>query len=100
MVACFLRNRGGAAHVLIRRVCARANETDLEFLWPSVCLDGLGELRHWGSEIGSERAIDMRLEFREVLLGAYAKNEENDVSIEKGRKENSTSMCRKYAQFR
>ena len=67
MIAGFLCDRRSAGHVLVRRVCARSDEADLELLWPSVLLGFLGKLRYWRSKIGSERTVDVRLEFRKVL---------------------------------
>lgn len=59
---------GATGHVLVRRVGARANETDLQVLGPVVVLDGLGELRDGSSQIGGEGTVDVRLEFGQVDL--------------------------------
>jgi len=63
-------NSSGASHVFVGRVGARADECNLEFLWPVVLLDFLSELGDGGSKIGSERAVDVGLEFRQVLFGS------------------------------
>jgi hypothetical protein len=61
-------DRGSARHVLVRRVGARADQTDRELLGPVVLLDGLGKLGERGGQVGSVRAVDVRLELREVDL--------------------------------
>lgn len=63
-----VRNRRGAAHVLVRRVGARSDQRDLELRRPVVLLHSRGELRDRGSKIGGERTVDVRLEFGEVDL--------------------------------
>ena len=61
-------NRRGTRHVLIRGVCARTDQTDLQLLGPVVGLDSLGELGDRCSKIRGERTVDMWLEFRKVEL--------------------------------
>lgn len=59
---------GGAGHILVRGVGARADKTDLDLIGPVVGLGSLGELGDGGSKIGSEGTVDMGLELREVDL--------------------------------
>ena len=61
-------NRRSTGHVLIRGVCARADQTDLELLRPVVGLDSLGEFGDGCSKIRGEGTIDVWLEFRKVQL--------------------------------
>lgn len=61
-----LEETGGARHVLVRRVGARTDESDLDLIRPSVLLADLGKLGDGGSEIGSEGTVDVGFEFREV----------------------------------
>lgn len=61
-------DRGGARHVLVRRVGARTDETNLEVLGPVVVLDGLAELGDGGGQIGGEGTVDVRLELGQVDL--------------------------------
>lgn len=68
VVESVLGNRGGAAHVLVRGVGARADKTDLEVLGPAVGLDGILELADGGGKIGSEGTVDVGLELGEVDL--------------------------------
>lgn len=56
-----------AGHVLVRRVGARTDESDLELSWPVVLDYLILELGERGGEIGSEGTVDVRLEFRKVL---------------------------------
>lgn len=71
------RDGGATGHVLVRRVGARANQTDLQVLGPVVVLNGLGELGDGGSQIGGEGTVDVRLELGQVdldqlvVLGAF-----------------------------
>jgi hypothetical protein len=67
MIRCLLRDGRAAGHVFVRRVGARADQSDLEFLWPIVLLDLLGELGDGGGKVGSEGTIDVWLKLREVL---------------------------------
>lgn len=60
-------DRSGAGHVLVRRVSARTDEGDLEFLGPVVLDDLVLELRDRSSQVGSEGTVDVGLELREVL---------------------------------
>jgi hypothetical protein len=62
-----LGNGSRSRHVLVGRVGARSDKTDLELLGPVVVLDGLGELGNGGREIGSEGTVDVGLELRQVL---------------------------------
>ena len=62
-----LGNGGRSGHVLVGRVGARSDQTDLELLGPVVVLDGLGELGDGGGEIGGEGTVDVGLELRQVL---------------------------------
>jgi len=59
---------GTARHVLVRRVGARADQTDLELLGPVVGLDSRRKLGDGGGKIGSEGSVDMGLECVEVDL--------------------------------
>lgn len=61
-------NRGCARHILVRRVCARADEAHLELLGPLVVLDCLLELADGRGEVGSEGTVDVRLELGQVDL--------------------------------
>lgn len=63
-----MRDRCRTAHVLVRGVGAGADQTDLKLLRPAVGLNCILELADGGGEIGSERAVDVRLELREVDL--------------------------------
>jgi hypothetical protein len=56
----------GAGHVLVGRVGAGTDEGDLDLIWPVVLLGFGGELGDGGGEIGSERTVDMGLEFGKV----------------------------------
>ena len=58
-----------SGHVLVRRVGARSDQSDLELLGPSVGSNSLGELGDGGGEIGSVGSVDVRLELGEVLEG-------------------------------
>jgi len=62
-----LGDGGRSGHVLVRRVGARSNKTDLELLGPVVVLDGLGELGDGGGEIRGEGTVDVGLELGQVL---------------------------------
>ena len=62
-----LGNVRRTGHVLVRRISARADESNLEFRRPAVFLDLLLELRDRSSQVGSEGTVDMGLEFREIL---------------------------------
>jgi hypothetical protein len=57
-----------SGHVLVRRVGAGSDKTDLELGGPVVVLDGLGELGDGGGEIRGEGTVDVGLELGEVLL--------------------------------
>jgi len=63
-----LSDGSGARHVLVRGVCARTNQTDLEVRRPVVVGDGLLELADRGGKIWGEGTVDVRLELREVDL--------------------------------
>ena len=63
-----LDDGSGAGHILIRRVGARTDERNLEFLGPVVLLDGCGKLGKRGSQIGSEGTVDVGLELGQVDL--------------------------------
>jgi len=58
----------GARHVLVRGVCARSNQTDLEVSRPVVVCDGLLELADRSGKIWGKWAVDVRLKLREVDL--------------------------------
>jgi hypothetical protein len=68
VVESVLGNGSGTAHVLVRGVGARADQTDLELLGPAVGLDGILELADGGGKIGSEGTVDVGLELRKVDL--------------------------------
>jgi hypothetical protein len=57
-----------SGHVLVRRVGAGSDKTDLKLGGPVVVLDGLGELGDGGGEIRGEGTVDVGLELGEVLL--------------------------------
>lgn len=59
-------NVGGSRHVLVRRVGARADQTDLELLRPRVPLDLLGKFGEGSGKIRGEGTVNMGLELREV----------------------------------
>lgn len=59
----FVGDGGRARHILVRRVSARTDQGDLELSGPLVLLNSLGELGDGGGEIGSERTVDVWLEF-------------------------------------
>lgn len=63
-----LGDGGGSRHVLVRRVGAGTDQSDLELLRPAVVLDGLGELGDRGGQIGGEGTVDVRLEFAQVQV--------------------------------
>lgn len=67
VISCLLCDGRAAGHVFVRRVGARADQCNLEFLWPFVLLDLLSEFGDGGGEIGSEGTVDMWLELRKVL---------------------------------
>ena len=73
VVSRLLRDVGRACHVLVGRVRARADESDLELLWPAVLDNLILELRKRGGKVGREGTVDVRLKLGEVLR--------NDVSI-------------------
>ena len=56
-----------AGHILVRRVGARTDQSNLELNGPVVLLDSLGKLGDRGSQIRSERTVDMGLELGQVL---------------------------------
>lgn len=60
-------DRSRTGHVLVRRVGARTDEGNLEFLGPVVFDDFLLELGDGGSQVGSEGTVDVGLELGEVL---------------------------------
>jgi hypothetical protein len=68
VVESVLGNGSGTAHVLVRGVGARADQTDLELLGPTIGLDGILELADGGGKIGGEGTVDVRLELRKVDL--------------------------------
>jgi hypothetical protein len=68
-----LGDRCRARHVLVRRVSAGTDKSDLEFLGPIVLLDFLGEFGNGSREIWGEGTIDMRFELRQVLQGISSK---------------------------
>lgn len=61
-------NVGRSRHVLVRRVGARANETDLELLRPGVPLDLIGKLGEGSGKVRGEGTVDVGLELSEVDL--------------------------------
>jgi len=63
-----LHDGSRARHVLVRRVGARADETDLDLVGPAVLLGLLGELGDGGGKVGGEGAVDVGLELGEVDL--------------------------------
>ena len=63
-----LSDGGSAGHVLVGRVGARTDQTDLELLRPVVGLDSLSELADRGGQIRSEGTVDVGLELVEVDL--------------------------------
>ena len=67
MVRCLLSDRRAAGHVFVRRVGTRADQSDLEFLWPIVLLDLLSELGDGGGKVGGEGTVDVWLKLREIL---------------------------------
>ena len=75
VVSSLLRDVGRAGHVLVRRVRARADESDLELLWPSVLDNLVLELGKRCGKVGREGTVDVRLKLGEVLR--------NDVSIKR-----------------
>jgi hypothetical protein len=68
VVESVLGNGSGTAHVLVRGVGARADQTDLELLRPAVGLDSILELADGSGKIGSEGTVDVGLELRKVDL--------------------------------
>ena len=68
VVESVLGNGGRTAHVLVRGVGARADQTDLELLRPAVGLDGILELADGSGKIGGEGTVDVGLELRKVDL--------------------------------
>ena len=56
-----------AGHILVRRVGARTDESNLEFSRPAILLNLSLELGERGSQIGSEGTVDMGLKLRQVL---------------------------------
>lgn len=68
VVESVLGNGSGTAHVLVRGVGARADQTDLELLRPAVGLDSILELADGSGKIGGEGTVDVGLELRKVDL--------------------------------
>ena len=62
-----LGDRGDTRHVLVRRVGARTDKSNLEILGPAILLNSLLELRKRCSQVGGERTVDMGLELGKVL---------------------------------
>ena len=60
-------DRSSAGHVLVRRVGARTDESNLEFSRPAILLNLSLELGERGSQIGSEGTVDVGFELRQVL---------------------------------
>ena len=56
-------------HVFIRTIRAGANETNGQFVAPSVLFDEGGEFGKRSGQVRRERAIDRRLHFGEILTG-------------------------------
>ena len=75
VVSRLLRDVGRAGHVLVGRVRARADESDLELLWPAVLDNLILELGKRSGKVGRKGTVDVRLKLGEVLR--------NDVSIER-----------------
>ena len=67
VLSCLTSDRSSARHVLVRRVGARTDQSDLELRGPVVLLDSLSELRKRGSQVGSEGTVDMGLELVQIL---------------------------------
>lgn len=61
-------DRGRARHILVGRVGARTDKTNLKLLGPVVGLDSLAELGDGGGQIWGEWAVDVGLELRQVDL--------------------------------
>lgn len=61
-------DRGRARHILVGRVGARTDQTNLKLLRPVVGLDSLAELGDGGGQIGGEWTVDVGLELRQVDL--------------------------------
>lgn len=68
MIGSLLGDGSRAGHILIRRVGARTDESNLELLGPVVLLNGSSKLGDGGSKIRSEGAVDMGLKLGEVDL--------------------------------
>jgi hypothetical protein len=66
-----LSNGSRAAHILVRRVGARANQAYFQFLWPLVRLNGFLEFADWCGKIRSEWAVDVWLQCIEVNLDEF-----------------------------
>ena len=67
VIVCFLGDRCSPRHVLVRRVRARTNESDLELRGPAILLNSSLEFRERSGKIGSERTVDVGLELGKVL---------------------------------
>ena len=67
MVMGLTGDRSSTGHVLVRGVGARADKSDLEFLWPVVLLDSILELRKRSSQVRGEGSVDVGLELGQVL---------------------------------
>jgi hypothetical protein len=63
----FFGDGGGAGHVFVRGVGARADQGHFEFLWPVVLLDSIFELGERSGEIRGKGTVDVGLEFGQVL---------------------------------
>ena len=63
-----LGQTGDTVHVLITAVGAASNQSDLDFVLPSILLDHLGKLGQGRGQIRCEGPIDVGLEFRQVDL--------------------------------
>ena len=68
VVESILGDGSSTRHILVRRVGARANQTDLELLGPAVGLDSLLELRDGSSQVRGEGTVDVGLELGQVDL--------------------------------
>ena len=71
VVSRLLRDVGRAGHVLVGRVRARADESDLELLWPAVLDNLILELGKRSGKVGREGTVDVRLKLRKVLQIIY-----------------------------
>jgi hypothetical protein len=74
-------NAGGALHVLIAGVGARADEARLELRGPLVGLQRLRKLRQGVRQIGREGAVNLRMPMRLITFSRSIANLPNQLTL-------------------